>query len=180
MKLVVGLGNPGEEYENTRHNVGFMVVEELVGGKRFARSKGAPLTYAWTDVGEEKVEVIKPQTYMNKSGEAVAGLFRKHKEITNNDLYVVHDDLDIVLGDWKIAFGKGPKDHRGLQSIEETLKTKDFWRVRIGVDNRDPDNRAAGEEYVLRKLTKVESEIMRRLIKEVADAIQKHIRDSIK
>lgn len=173
MKLVVGLGNPGEKFENTRHNVGFMVVEALVDGKSFAKSKGAPLVYTWLTLGDEKIEVIKPQTFMNKSGEAVARPLCKHKELTTDDLYVVHDDLDIALGDWKIDYGKGPKDHRGIISVEDKLKTKDFWRVRVGVDNRDPENRMPGEDYVLLKLSKRDAEVLEGVVGEVVEELRR-------
>lgn len=176
MKLVVGLGNPGEKYENTRHNVGFMVVEKLVDGKKFAKSKGAPLVYSWTEVNGEKIEVIKPQTFMNNSGEAVVGPFRKHPgEMTTDDLYVVHDDLDIVLGDWKIDYGKGPKDHRGIQSIEVVLKTKEFWRVRVGVDNRASENRVPGEDYVLYKFNRDEQKLIDEIVEEVTKELRKKL-----
>lgn len=172
MKLVVGLGNPGEKYENTRHNVGFMAVSKLADGRSFAKSKGAPLTYSWTEIGGEKIEIIKPQTYMNRSGEAVAGPFRKHPELTKQDLFVIHDDLDIVLGDWKIDFAKGPKEHKGVDSVESVLKTKEFWRVRIGVDNRDPENRIPGDKYVLYQLNEREREILDTVIEEVVEQLK--------
>lgn len=134
MKLIVGLGNPGEKYLQNRHNVGFMVVESLL-------SKIGEGT--WEMNKKFKSEVVlnkayilaKPQTFMNDSGLAVAALCQFYK-INSEDLYVVHDDLDITLGNYKIQHGKGPKVHNGLKSVEEKLGTDQFWNVRVGVENR--------------------------------------------
>ena len=173
VKLVVGLGNIGKMYGNTRHNVGFMVAEKLVEGKSFAKSKGAPLAYSWLSLGDEKIEVIKPTTFMNKSGEAAIGPLRKHKDLTTDDVYVVHDDLDISLGDWKLHKGKGPREHKGVMSIEKHLKTKDFWRVRVGVDNRSVERRIPGEKYVLQQLKKDERKVIDRVVEEIVEELKK-------
>ena len=103
---------------------------------------------------------------MNDSGVAVKNL-STHYNLQHTNLYVVHDDLDLTLGSYKIQFGKGPKVHNGLLSIEEELGTSDFWRVRIGVDNRDPNNRIPGDEYVLQNFTKEEIEIRDKIIAEI-------------
>lgn len=173
MKLLVGLGNIGDKYDNTRHNVGFMVAEKLVEDKSFAKSKGAPLTYSWLTIGDEKIEVIKPTTFMNKSGEAVAVPMKKHKDLTIDDVYVVHDDLDIALGDWKLQRGKGPREHKGIISVEKHLKTKDFWRVRVGVDNRSGDNRVPGDKYVLMQLNKDEQKVLINVVDEIVKELKK-------
>lgn len=142
MKLVIGLGNPGERYKNSRHNVGQMFVDYAKNG-------------------------IKTDCFMNESGKFV----KKH--LTNlTDLYIVHDDLDLPLRQYKIQLGVGPKIHYGVNSVEEALGTKNFWRVRIGVDNRAHSAeapRAKGDEYVLQDFTKEEMEIL----KGVFDAILK-------
>ncbi|MBU1071203.1 aminoacyl-tRNA hydrolase, partial [Patescibacteria group bacterium] len=114
MKLIVGLGNIGEKYKNTRHNVGFMVVDELEKHKE--------------DLG--KVMLVKPATFMNESGRAVAKMVRFYKLDLDN-LYVVHDDLDLKLGEYKIQKGVGPKVHNGILSVEKELGDKEFWRVRV-------------------------------------------------
>lgn len=146
MKLIVGLGNPGQKYKNNRHNVGFMIVDEL-----------AKLNL--TDVA-----LFKPSTFMNKSGVAV-----KKLQVRNlQDLYVVHDDLDIELGKFKISFGKGPKVHNGLNSIYEQLGTKDFWHVRIGIDNRAAIGfKGTGEDYVLQNFRPEEREIIKNICQEL-------------
>src|SRR3989338_3962417 len=130
MKVIVGLGNPGQEYENTRHSVCFVVLDKLGTGFRYEKKFNSEV--AKTD----SILLIKPQTFMNNSGEAVQKIVNFYK-IDLQDLYVIHDDLDIRLGEYKIQFGKGPKVHNGVSSIEQALGTKDFWRVRIGIDNKD-------------------------------------------
>ncbi len=137
MKIIVGLGNPGEKYEHNRHNIGFVVVDALSqklssGEETFAMNK--KFNAQILQLGE--VLLVKPQTFMNESGKAVSAITRFYK-VENKDLYVVHDDLDITLGNYKIQFGKGPQIHNGLLSIEESLGTDQFWNVRVGVENRE-------------------------------------------
>lgn len=185
MKLVVGLGNPGARYENTRHNVGFIILEKL---KTELSNLQNPISKQFTNFNFRsenrfKAEVIttedlilaKPMTMMNDSGVAVASLYTFYK-IRNSDLYIIHDDLDIKIGEYKIQMGKGPKEHNGIKSIEEKLGTKDFWRVRVGVENRSMNNgsKIAGEpsfakvtegkEYVLQKLDENEEMVLGRTI----------------
>ncbi|HJY98350.1 MAG TPA: aminoacyl-tRNA hydrolase [Patescibacteria group bacterium] len=162
MKLVVGLGNPRPEYFATRHNAGFLVADQLTSGK-WIKSKSNLLLYSWLNSG---IELIKPLTYMNESGRAVAYAVKKHR-VDLNDLFVIHDDLDIKLGDYKIQFGKGPKDHNGLKSIDDELGQNAYWHVRVGVDNRDPGDRTPGEAYVLQNFTDAERRILDQTIKEI-------------
>ncbi|MBI4099715.1 peptidyl-tRNA hydrolase [Candidatus Microgenomates bacterium] len=143
MKLIIGLGNPGEKYKNNRHNVGHMFVD-------YAR-RG-----------------VKTNVFMNDSGKFVKRAVSR-QQIADSDLYIVHDDLDLPWGKYKIQFGVGPKVHYGIQSIENELRTGDFWRIRIGVDNRDSLNRIPGDKYVLEDFTKEEREIL----KGVFDAVLK-------
>ncbi len=131
MKLIIGLGNPGEKHKNNRHNAGYMFVDEL-------KKINFP----------QNIVAVKSGSFMNDSGVFVSKYLKSHP-LPPKDLYVVHDDLDIPLGSYKITFAKGPKNHNGLNSIYDKLGTHDFWHVRVGVDNRDPENRETGEEYVL-------------------------------
>ncbi len=137
MKLIVGLGNPGDQYTHTRHNAGFLFVDELA---------------KHLEPHDSRFRLLKPETYMNASGEAVAHEANYYK-IAPADIIVIHDDLDLRLGLWKKQKGVGPKLHYGIQSIEEKLGTKDFYRIRIGVDNRNADYRIPGEAYVLQRFT---------------------------
>lgn len=151
MKLIIGLGNPRPEYLATRHNAGFLVAEEL---------QKQNLT--------EGVIVRKSDVFMNDSGSFVESLCTKYY-IQNTDLYIVHDDLDIKLGEYKIQFGRGPKDHNGLKSIDESLGTDQYWHVRVGIDNRstDQESRIEGEEYVLQNFTEEERAILDKVISQI-------------
>ncbi|HYK07866.1 MAG TPA: aminoacyl-tRNA hydrolase, partial [Candidatus Eisenbacteria bacterium] len=143
MKLIVGLGNPGEKYEKTRHNVGFMVLDQFL--KDFESTKDT----VWTDSkkfkadiaeiswqplhGEaEKVLLAKPKTYMNNSGMAVS-LLAKFYKVKPEDVWVIHDDVDFPVGSLRIRFGGGVAGHRGLESILEVFPKGDFWRFRCGI-----------------------------------------------
>ena len=157
MRLIVGLGNPSDEHKSNRHNVGFIFIDKLI------KKMDLPLQFD----RKFKSEILqtantlyaKPMTFMNSSGLAVAELVSFFKVNTEN-LWVVHDDLDIKLGEFKMQKGKGPKDHKGVSSVEESIGTSDFWRVRIGVDNREADNRIPGEEYVLQNFSDEEIDVL--------------------
>ena len=149
MKLVVGLGNPGIDYVNTRHNVGYVVVDSLLKNK---------------PIGD--VITRKTNVFMNQSGEFVKAQADKY-QIKNDEIYIIHDDLDIPLGQYKIQFAKGPKDHNGIKSINEALGTDEYWHVRIGIDNRPADSRPMGEEYVLQNFTDYEKTVLDPVIKEI-------------
>ncbi len=148
MKLIVGLGNPGKEYAQTRHSVGYMFVDHLQ-----------------ESVLPKDMVVKKCDTFMNNSGDFVKKMVGDYKLDLDN-LYVAHDDLDIPLGKFKIQFGRGPKDHNGILDIEEKLGTKDFWRIRIGIDNRPFDNKPMGEVYTLENFKPEEKPILEKTIKE--------------
>lgn len=168
MNLVVGLGNPGRKYKDTRHNAGFMVVDKMAGNEEWKESKTGRLLYLWIN---KNTELIKPQTFMNESGESVLATKKKHQNLEIQNIYVVHDDLDISLGTYKIQKGKGPKDHKGLNSIYKRLGTKDFWHVRIGVNNRSKGNNISGEDYVLQKFDDDEREVILKVVGEVIEKI---------
>jgi PTH1 family peptidyl-tRNA hydrolase len=168
MVLIAGIGNKGMKYHNTRHNAGYFGVEIMQQALRFEgfmsdkgfhheRSLLSDVTTAqW---GTRDVVVLqKTQTAMNNAGEAVK---RVWDEYGADELVLFHDDLDIILGDYKIQKGKSPKGHNGVKSVEEALGMKDFWRVRLGIDSRDDDDRTPGEEYVLERFDKEEIEILK-------------------
>ncbi|MBI4034933.1 MAG: aminoacyl-tRNA hydrolase [Candidatus Chisholmbacteria bacterium] len=175
MKLVVGLGNPGEKYGITRHNLGFLLVDTLAGRKnqfKLVRKFNSLICKLKTENCE--LLLAKPQTFMNRSGEAVRKLVNSY-QLQVDSLYVVHDDLDIKLGEYKIQKGKGPKVHRGILSVEQSLGRSDFWRVRVGVDNRqatsDKRQVTSGDEYVLSKFPKDERLIIDRVISSVVERL---------
>jgi PTH1 family peptidyl-tRNA hydrolase len=149
MKLIIALGNPGDKYKNNRHNVGYILLKDLI-QRRHSRG----------DV------IKKSNVFINQSGDFVKKLVEQY-HLKPSDLWVIHDDLDIPLGSYKIQKGKGPKLHKGINSIEEALGTDDFWRVRVGVDNRNPEDRISGEEYVLQDFTEEELKILSPVIEEI-------------
>jgi len=175
MKLIVGLGNPGVEYEQTRHNVGFFVVDSLKlkvdsENKLFAISqKHKALIYK-----SNNFILAKPQTFMNGSGEAVSSLCRFYR-IAMDQLYVIHDDLDIALGEYKIQFGKGPKIHNGINSVIAALRTDQFWRVRMGVEKRVKGEKVQGKNYLLSAFASEEkalfSEVMQKVVEELTHVL---------
>lgn len=156
MKLIVGLGNPGEKYAATRHNVGFhwlcRLAEELrVAFKSEVKFHGLCANIVQDD---EQLWLLKPQTYMNASGMAVAALSRFYK-ITPDQVLVVHDELDLPPGAAKLKLGGGTGGHNGLKNIVSHLATKDFWRLRIGIGH--PGNKNEVVDYVLHPPRKEEA-----------------------
>lgn len=182
MILIVGLGNPGKKYQNNRHNVGFQFVDYLIENLKilnpksqipnkfqvlnykFQKDKYLDSEIARLLYDRTRVVLAKPQTFMNNSGLAVKKLATKlfppnTYYLTLNSLIIVHDDLDVPLGKFHIQFGVGPQLHNGLESIENHLKTKDFWRVRIGVDNRQ-QKWIDGETYSLQNFLSQEKKLL--------------------
>jgi len=149
MKLIIGLGNPGKDYENTRHNVGYMIVDRF---RKIGLSKG--------------VMVKKSDVFMNSSGEFVKKITELYP-LSSNSLYIVHDDLDIPLGSYKIQFGRGPKDHNGLKSVDEALGTDQYWHVRVGIENRAQSSEVSGYDYVLQNFSDEERIILKMVVQEV-------------
>lgn len=177
MKVIVGLGNPGTEYQNTRHNVGVMVVDKIYESKfmnyeyGFRRKKDI-YVYESNDL----VLVKTANIFMNESGKIIAEL--KYMNFGFDDIYMVHDDLDIKLGEFKIQFGRGPKEHNGINSVESALGTDQFWRVRIGIDNRNEPSFAKatkGEEYVLSKFAPDEKPVLNRVMEEIVAELMKPV-----
>ena len=133
MKIIVGLGNPGPKYQNNRHNIGHMMIDYMADQVQSAKFKVQSCNL--------KLKIFKTDCFMNLSGQAVKKII-KNCRLKIENLIVVHDDLDIPLGKFKIQKGTGPLLHNGIESIEKTLGTKAFWRVRIGIDNRLPKKTA--------------------------------------
>jgi len=160
MKLVVGLGNPGKEYENTRHNTGRILVGIIE--KKLADSK---------------IKFITPDTFMNNSGKAVAPLVKTKKDL--KDLVVIYDDIDLPIGKMKISFDKSSGGHNGLESVIKKLKSREFVRIRIGISPATPKGvvkKPKGEKAVLNFLLgeykKSELETLKKLSKKVAEAVE--------
>ncbi len=164
MYLIVGLGNPGENYEKTRHNAGYLFINKLAGKDKFEVNRKQEAEVL------KKGELIlaKPLTFMNDSGRAVRKIMDFYK-LSIENVVVVHDDLDIAFGEYKIQKEVGPKVHNGIKSIEQYLGRKDFLRVRIGIDNRQPGvSYGTGADYVLSKMGKEELKELDGVIEEAA------------
>ena len=139
MFIVVGLGNPGEEYEKTRHNIGRIILDYYAKRNKFNEWLEDGKLKALTSDGKiekSKVKLIKPETFMNKSGLSIKSLILNKKKAEK--LVVIYDDLDLALGEIKISWSKGTGGHKGLESIVKTIKTKEFIRLRIGITPTTP------------------------------------------
>ena len=152
MKLVVGLGNPGKEYKETRHNVGFMVLDNYLGHVNW-KTKLDSYFYS-TEINNEQVIFIKPNTYMNLSGIAVKKVAKFYK-INPSDILVIQDDLDMSLGSFKVKRNSSSGGHNGIKSIIGELGTEEFGRLKIGIDK---DQRIPVDKYVLTKFPTYELE----------------------
>lgn len=184
MKLIVGLGNPGEKYENTRHNLGFQAIDHLLKDTHSAKAavwtKNSKLKseLASIDYEAEKVILAKPQTYMNNSGMAVSLLLNYYK-IDPSDLWVVYDELDLPVGVMKIRFGGAAAGHHGVESVMEKVGTDKFWRFRLGIgashDKEHPigrQNIKKAKEFVLGGFDSSDKGKIRELIKHASKALQ--------
>lgn len=151
--VIVGLGNPGEEYQRTRHNIGRIMVRsiaEKIGADEWKHDKKLNALRAKGEIEGEKVELILPETFMNRSGGAVAPLIKSAKAAEK--LIVIHDEIDLPLASMKVVFNRGSGGHRGVESIIKALKTKEFVRIRIGVAPTTPGGKTkkpVGEDAVI-------------------------------
>lgn len=161
-QIIIGLGNPGVEYVKTRHNVGMQFLDYLSPGVIWQNEKLGSYRYCYVDLlpsVETGTILVKPQTFMNLSGNSLKFLKKKYLNLTGDKLLVVHDDLDLELGSWKLHFSKGPLGHNGLESLYQEWGSKEFWHLRIGIDNRETLSRELGRDYVLRNFSPQENEI---------------------
>ncbi len=195
MKLIVGLGNPGEKYERTRHNLGFLVLEQ------FLKNTTSVHETTWQDEDRFKAQIslsswqpkhgslkklvlVKPRTYMNNSGIAVS-LVASFYKIKLEDIWVINDELDLPLGAIKIRFGGASAGHKGVTSIMEKLGTDKFWRFRLGIGVNRNHNKVAGQkmrgidDFVLGKFGRGEAGKIRELIKRGAKALATALEEGI-
>jgi peptidyl-tRNA hydrolase, PTH1 family len=175
--LLVGLGNPGREYRETRHNVGFQAVDQLCAsfGIKLSRLQSKALigTGLWQGC---KIVLVKPQTFMNLSGQAVTSLLRFYK-VPLSQLLVFHDDIDLPVGTLRIRPGGGSAGQRGLASIIEQLGTQDFPRMRIGVGR--PPGQMVAADYVLQNFSSADLEIISVVLPRSVDAARVFIQDGL-
>lgn len=153
MKLIVGLGNPGKEYENTRHNIGYMIIDNFVNSDNWKKES---LAYVLKQtINNENVLFIKPTTYMNLSGQAVQYYLNYYK-IDTKDLLVIQDDMDLDIGKVRLKFKSSAGGHNGIKDIIKNIKTDEFLRLKIGISKPTNDT----IEFVLGKFPKSDLEIL--------------------
>ena len=180
MYMLVGLGNPGTEYEHTRHNAGRMALsafskkEELPEWKTDKKRQSLATEGA---IKKEKFTCLLPETFMNKSGNAAAKLIRGKKELP--ELVVMHDDLDLPLGKFKISYGKNSGGHKGVESIMRALKTKNFVRIRIGISPKKKPDQKEILRFIIGKFKPSESEILKKVFKKISEALEVMATDSV-
>ena len=173
--MIAGLGNPEKKYFQTRHNIGFMVVDKLVeqNALKFSKSR-FDAEYVNSNFNKDKLFFVKPQSYMNRSGFPIQKLASYFK-INISNIIVIHDDIDLPFARIRISKGRGHGGHNGIRSIIEALGTKDFIRIRIGVANPARQNSTTG--HVLGDFSKEESKSIDQLIEKAADASMSVIKE---
>ncbi|MCD4705559.1 aminoacyl-tRNA hydrolase [bacterium] len=176
MKLIVGLGNPGKKYKNTRHNIGVTTLKKLCKNKntffsewKFIKKFNAEISQA--TINKEKIILAIPQTFMNNSGDSVSALANFYK-IKPKKILILHDDIDIPLGEFKIQKDKSSAGHRGIESIIEKIGTKSFERIRIGINPKIKKGiselKIPTEKFVLKDFTQKEKNILEKTIKKIS------------
>lgn len=176
--LVVGLGNPGERYATTRHNIGARVVERLADrlGTRLRKVRFNPIQAGDARVDDSPLVLARPLTFMNVSGPAVASLARR-RSVGPEHVVACHDEIDLAFGSLRLKRGGSTAGHHGLDSLAQGLRSPDFHRVRLGVGR--PPGRKDPADYVLEPFAKTEREAVEVLIEEAADAVLTLVRDGL-
>lgn len=178
MKIFIGLGNPGKKFESTRHNAGFLMLDKIQKDWElpdFAPEKKFQAEISRGKVNEEDIFLIKPQTFMNLSGEIVRSVLDFYK-LDADSIVVIHDDIDIPLGKFKIATDSSSAGHNGVQNIIENLGTKKFKRVRIGVGKTEEEKEScpiSAHDFVLGKFSSEELETIEKLYPEILEETKK-------
>ena len=177
MYLIVGLGNPEKDYANTRHNMGFDVINEITKntGIKVLKNKFNAL-YGMGEINGKKVILVKPQTYMNLSGESIIQ-FKKFYKISNKNIIVIYDDIDLKVGDIRLKAKGGSGTHNGMKSVLEYLKTEEFIRVRVGIGT--PENKEDMINYVIGAIPKREKEILEKSIQKAAQGVTEILENGI-
>ena len=172
MKLIVGLGNPGKEYENTRHNIGFMCIDEIA--KHFCvnfNSKKFNGSYTQFNYNNERIILLKPGKYMNLSGEVIRD-FVSFFKINIDDVLIICDDLDTNVGTYRLRCKGSSGGHNGLKNIEQNLNTKEYKRIKVGISN---NKLIDTKDYVLGKFTKEEKELLQPIISKIPSIIEDYL-----
>jgi peptidyl-tRNA hydrolase, PTH1 family len=179
MFLILGLGNPGKIYQNTKHNLGFLVTDFLAKEFDLATYKKDKTLQAEIATGKitgQKIILAKPQTYMNLSGLAAQKISAFYK-IKPANIIVIHDDFDLPFGRFKISYDASAAGHKGVASIIKQLKTQKFIRIRVGI--RNPDYKKGAEEVVLKKLSASEKNYLKQILPKITEAVKTILTDDI-
>lgn len=174
--LIVGLGNPGKKYEKTRHNLGFNVINLLAEKLNISFSEKENYHLGEGLIQSAPLYLLKPLTFMNRSGLAVKGFLKYKNDIEEKNLFVVYDDLDMPLGKIRLKWNGGSGGHRGVNSIIEQLGTKNFFHLKIGIDK--PPIKELVESYVLGNFSKAEMEFVEQAIEKAVDCLISAIIDT--
>lgn len=181
MKLIVGLGNPGKKYEKTRHNIGFVVLDELhdkfqtYSISDWTLDKKFNAFVSSCTFENKKILLLKPQTFMNDSGVSVRALCDYYK-LTEQDILVVHDEKDIILGDNRLESNRSSAGHNGIKSIIQHLNTQNFSRLRVGVGHKNPNKMKDTVEFVLGKFGFFERNTVEKSITDALNQIEQWIK----
>lgn len=179
MILIVGLGNPGEKFQKTRHNLGFLVLDELQKENNFPKWRKKFLSLiSEGKISKKKILLVKPQTFMNDSGKAVKLLTINYK-LPSNNLWIIHDDLDLSIGKIKISKDVGSASHKGVQSIIDAIKTRNFIRFRIGTQQKNKKNQKR-ESIVLKEFSEAEEREFKKVIQKAYGAIKMATEEGVK
>ena len=179
MFIIVGLGNPGEEYTDTRHNTGRMVLDQVRKAHDFSEwteDKKNKALVSERKIGKEKMMLLLPETFMNKSGVSLKNLITSEKKAEH--LVVVHDDLDLAIGKFKISFNRGSGGHKGVESITRAIKTEKYIRIRVGISPpnakgvvKKPKGEEAVSDFILGKFKKPELDALKKVCKHISEAV---------
>jgi len=169
MKLIIGLGNPGLKYRQTKHNFGWLVLDKLAGKNKWNTSKKAQTKYIKTEIANVPVELIKPLTYMNNSGLTVAHIARNYN-LKPEDIIVIYDDLDLKFGSIRIGQFESAGGHNGIKSIIQHLGFNNFIRFRLGI-NDELAEKIPAENFVLTKFNRAEKKLLDQIINNCTEAI---------
>lgn len=183
MRIIVGLGNPGEKFKKTRHNIGFRSIDcfyekvkSLCYFSDFENKEKFQSLISEGEINKQKIILIKPQTFMNSSGKAIKKLIDFYK-VETLKVIVIHDDIDLPLGKIKINKNRGSAGHKGIESIIKELKTKNFIRIRIGIA---PEKEAIKtEDFVLKKFNQKEEEILKKVLQRTITAIELILKEGL-
>jgi len=184
MKIIVGLGNPGKEYKNTRHNAGWLAVDKIVQNSKFKMqncnlklkiNRKANAEVAEVEYRKEKILLVKSQTFMNESGLSIKKIIQFNNltiEQLNNSLWIIHDDLDLELGEIKIVKDRGAGGHHGVESVINHLKSQDFVRFRVGIRTRKKEECIlSGKDYVLGEFRGEQKIMFEKAIEKCTEAV---------